>query len=130
MKEIVKKSLMINSVLLFTDIGAGMILYNYGKSAGQGVSFRVPPKKEFWNMVWVAAVTSVITALAINKVEDLLKVEIFDDTDGAYITESWDEMLDVLGISGEEEIGAGGKKLERKYNLKIDGPRGHWKQTN
>ena len=117
MRDIIKKSLMINSVLLFTDIAAGMVLYNYGKSSGSAVSLRVPPKREFWNMVGVAAVTSVLTALAINKVEDYLKVEIFDETDGAYITETWEEMLDILGVN-EEEIGSGASPRDYKLNIK------------
>lgn len=128
MKDIVKKSLMINSVLLFTDIGAGMVLYNYVKSSGEGVSLKFPPRQEFWKMVSVAAVTSVLTALAINKVEKILKVEIFDDTNAAFIKEPWNDMLDTLGISSDE-IGSG-KSLNRDYNLDIKKEKKNWKQTD
>ena len=73
-----KRSLTINGVLLVTDIAAGLILYNYGKSKGSKVSFSVPPRTEFLKMCGVAAVTSVLTGAAITKIENSLDVEIFD----------------------------------------------------
>jgi len=80
-----KKSLRINSVLLITDLGAGLILYNYGKSKGKKVSFSIPPGMELWSMLLVAGATSVLTGAALNRVEKRLKVEIFDETDQAFL---------------------------------------------
>jgi len=89
-----KRSLVINSVLLVTDLGAGLVLYNYGKSKGSKVSFSLPPSDEFWKMAGVALATSILTGAAITKVEDRLKVEIFDDTDQAFLDPSeWDSLF-------------------------------------
>ena len=89
-----KRSLVINSVLLITDLGAGLVLYNYGKSKGNKVSFSLPPSDEFWKMAGVALATSILTGAAITKVEDRLKVEIFDDTDQAFLDPSeWDSLF-------------------------------------
>jgi hypothetical protein len=89
-----KRSLVINSVLLVTDLGAGLVLYNYGKSKGSKVSFSLPPSDEFWKMAGVAMATSILTGAAITKVEDRLKVEIFDDTDQAFLDPSeWDSLF-------------------------------------
>ncbi len=89
-----KRSLVINSVLLITDLGAGLVLYNYGKSKGNKVSFSLPPPNEFWKMAGVALATSILTGAAITKVEDQLNVEIFDDTDQAFLDPSeWDGLF-------------------------------------
>tara|TARA_R110002096_G_scaffold5806_1_gene26752 strand:- start:3949 stop:4350 length:402 start_codon:yes stop_codon:yes gene_type:complete len=80
-----RKSILINSVLLVTDLGAGLILYNYGKSKGKKVSFSIPPGMELWSMCAVAAVTSLLTGAALTKLENHLKVEIFDETDQAFL---------------------------------------------
>jgi hypothetical protein len=89
-----KRSLVINSVLLVTDLGAGLVLYNYGKSKGSKVSFSLPPSDEFWKMAGVALATSILTGAAITKVEDRLNVEIFDDTDQAFLDPSeWDSLF-------------------------------------
>jgi hypothetical protein len=89
-----KRSLVINSVLLITDLGAGLVLYNYGKSKGNKVSFSLPPQNEFWKMAGVALATSILTGAAITKVEDRLNVEIFDDTDQAFLDPSeWDSLF-------------------------------------
>jgi hypothetical protein len=92
--ERLRKSLLINGVLLVTDIGAGLVLYNYGKSKGSNVSFSIPPKSEFWKMCGVAAITSVLTGYAITKVEDRLDVEIFDPTDQAFLDpDTWEDLF-------------------------------------
>lgn len=89
-----KRSLVINSVLLITDLGAGLVLYNYGKSKGNKVSFSLPPPDEFWKMCGVALATSILTGAAITKVEDQLDVEIFDDTDQAFLDPSeWEGLF-------------------------------------
>lgn len=89
-----KRSLVINSVLLITDIGAGLVLYNYGRSKGNKVSFSLPPPNEFWKMFGVAFATSILTGAAITKVEKRLDVEIFDDTDQAFLDPSeWDSLF-------------------------------------
>ena len=89
-----KRSLTINGVLLVTDIAAGLILYNYGKSKGSKVSFSVPPRTEFLKMCGVAAVTSVLTGAAITKIENSLDVEIFDDTDQAFLDpDEWESLF-------------------------------------
>ena len=89
-----KKSLLINSVLLVTDLGAGLVLYNYGKSKGNKVTLSLPPSNEFWKMCGVAAVTSILTGAAITKVEKQLDVEIFDDTDQAFLEpEEWESLF-------------------------------------
>lgn len=89
-----KRSLVINSVLLVTDLAAGLILYNYGKSKGSKVSFSLPPPYEFGKMCGVAAVTSLLTGAAITKVENKLNVEIFDDTDQAFLEPSeWESLF-------------------------------------
>lgn len=89
-----RKSLLINGVLLVTDIGAGLVLYNYGKAKGSSVSLSIPPKTEFWKMCGVAAITSVLTGYAITRVEDRLKVEIFDPTDQAFLDpDEWESLL-------------------------------------
>jgi len=89
-----KKSLLINSVLLVTDLGAGLVLYNYGKSKGNKVTLSLPPSNEFWKMCGVAAVTSILTGAAITKVEKQLDVEIFDDTDQAFLEpDEWSSLF-------------------------------------
>ena len=96
-----KKSLLINSVLLVTDLGAGLILYNYGKSKGKKVSFSIPPGKfpkgELWSMIAVATVTSILTGAALTKLENHLKVEIFDETDQAFMdVDEWESLFNAF----------------------------------
>ena len=96
-----KKSLLINSVLLVTDLGAGLILYNYGKSKGKKVSLSIPPGKfpkgELWSMIAVATVTSILTGAALTKLENHLKVEIFDETDQAFMdVDEWESLFNAF----------------------------------
>ena len=92
-----KKSLLINSVLLVTDLGAGLILYNYGKSKGKKVSFSIPPGMELWSMIAVATVTSIVTGAALTKLENHLKVEIFDETDQAFMdVDEWESLFNAF----------------------------------
>jgi len=112
--ERLRKSLLINGVMSVTDIGAGLVLYNYGKSKGANVSFSIPPKSEFWKMCGVAAVTSVLTGYAITKVEDRLDVEIFDPTDQAFLDpDAWDDLF--TAFKGWQ-IGRGGS-IQRPESL-------------
>ena len=103
-----KKSLLINSVLLVTDLGAGLILYNYGKSKGKKVSFSIPPGTELWSMCAVAAVTSILTGAALTKLENHLKVEIFDETDQAFLDpDEWESLFNAfkgLKIGGGTDL--------------------------
>jgi len=110
-----RKSLLINSVLLVTDIGAGLVLYNYGKAKGSSVSLSIPPKSEFWKMCGVAAVTSVLTGYAITRVEERLNVEIFDPTDQAFLDpDEWESLLTAFKGC---KIGRGGNTIERPESL-------------
>jgi hypothetical protein len=92
-----KKSLLINGVLLVTDLGAGLILYNYGKSKGKKVSFSIPPGMELKSMLLVAGVTSILTGAALTKLENHLKVEIFDETDQAFMdVDEWESLFNAF----------------------------------
>jgi len=117
-----KKSIAINSVLLVTDIGAGLILYNFGKGGGKKVTFALPPKKEFLKMTGVAVVASLLTGLAITKVEKIIGVEIFDDTDGEFLEPSaWDEVFTSFkGLS--RSIGGASLDGEQDSLTRIDTP--------
>ena len=89
-----KKSMLINAVLLVTDLGAGLVLYNYGKSKGREISFSIPPGNELKSMLMVAGVTSILTGAALTRVEKRLKVEIFDETDQAFLDpDEWESIF-------------------------------------
>ena len=112
MSKSLKKSLAINSVLLVTDVGAGLILYNFGKGSGKTLSFAIPPKMEFFKMTGVALVVSVLTGLAITKVEKAVGVEIFDETDGAYLDpDSWDHVF--TSFKGLSRAIGGGSTVDK-----------------
>jgi ATP/ADP translocase len=65
-----------SAVLLATDIGAGLVLYNFGKGGGKQVSLSLPPRTELWNMAKVASVTSILTGALIATVENWIGADI------------------------------------------------------
>lgn len=70
-----KEAIIITGASLIIGIGEALLYYNLGQSQGGKFSFKIPPRTETFKTIGIVLVTSVLTAVLTNGIQNMMKLK-------------------------------------------------------